>query len=277
MEKLRMIVSGLFKVVLLVCVFFLLISFSASGILKDGLSSVVGSKMFLIPGFEEVSVNNDKVMEFIQEPETKEFIMEYIDPIIGGEVDVDDINLGEDIYSFVLNNRDKIEEIVGEPIDMEQLKEFTDSEEMQAINEQYIDVVVNTKEIVPTEVKTMVHTYSFFLTGKFRLLMGIISGTAILLIALLEKSYHSWMKTVGKTLIGCGFVIVLFTLVGSSILNSILEAFDFFVFNLEYKNALRVAIISIIIGVVLAVIYSRVERHIKERSILNDISKSTAT
>lgn len=270
MEILKKIVSGIFKVILFGCVFLLVLSFSAKEMLQDGISSVVSSNLIQIPGIEMVKVENEKVNEFVQSPEVQEFMMQYVETIMGEEVDTTKINIGEDILEFVATNKEEIEEVTGQPIDMEKLEEFTKSEEMQQINEQYILMVTDAKENVPVEVKNVMQAYSFFLTSKFKILMGIIGAVAIGIIALINKSWYSWLKTVSKVLISCGIVIGLFAFAGTTILSNIFKALDYGNITLEYMDALIVAGVTIVSGIVIAIIYRLIEKRVKENAIANE-------
>lgn len=270
MEILKKIVSGIFKVILFGCVFLLVLSFSAKEMLQDGISSVVSSNLIQIPGIEMVKVENEKVNEFVQSPEVQEFMMQYVETIMGEEVDTTKINIGKDILEFVATNKEEIEEVTGQPIDMEKLEEFTKSEEMQQINEQYILMVTDAKENVPVEVKNVMQAYSFFLTSKFKILMGIIGAVAIGIIALINKSWYSWLKTVSKVLISCGIVIGLFAFAGTTILSNIFKALDYGNITLEYMDALIVAGVTIVSGIVIAIIYRLIEKRVKENAIANE-------
>lgn len=269
----KKIVAGLFKVILLVCVFFLLLSFSVNGMIKDGISSVVNSNLDVIPELNEIGIDGEKIAELMEDEEVQELVMEYVEPVLGGEVDIENVNIGEDIFEFVNENKSKIEEVVGQPIDMEKVEEFTRSEEMNKINDQYKDVVIQTSGEVPVEVKNMVYTYGFFFTTQFRSLMTGIIVLAIVVIMIIEKSFHSWMSSVGKTLTGCGILLGVFVFAGSTILTKVLETFEFGTISFDYKNGLICAVISVVLGIILMIVYSMIEKRIKERSVLNEISE----
>lgn len=269
---LKRVGSIIFKVILLVCVFLLLLSFSAKEMMKDGISSIISSNLVQIPGIEMIKVKNEKVAEFVQSPETQKFVMNYIETLMNEDVDTTKINIGEDILEFVTANKEKIEEITGQPIDMEKLEEFTKSTEMQEINEQYILMITDVKKNVPVEVKNMIQTYNFFLTNNFKILMTVISVVSILGIALIDKSWYSWLKPVSKVLICCGIVIGLFVFVGTTIFNNILKTLNYGKIILDYNNVLIVVGSSIVGGIILAIIYRLINKRIKENSISNGTS-----
>lgn len=269
----KKLISLLFKVVLLVCVFFLLLSFSVDGMIKDGISSVVNSNIVEIPGFEELGIDGEKVTELIESEEAQELITKYVEPVLGGEVNVENINIGSDILEFVNANKETIEEIVGQPIDMAEVESLVQSEEMNQLTEKYVEIVDQTRGSVPVEVKNMVYTYGYFFTKQFRILMSVISGVMILLIALVEKSFHSWMKIVGKTLAGCGILISLFAYVGPAILSKVLESMNFGMVSFDSKNGLMCGLVSLVIGIVLMIVHGMIDKRVRERSILNELSE----
>lgn len=263
----------LFKVVLLVCVFLLLLSFSVDGMIKDGISSVVNSNIVEIPGFEELGIDGKKVTELIESDEGQELITKYVDPILGGEVDIENINIGSDILEFVNENKETIEDIIGQPIDMAEVESIVQSEEMNQLTEKYVEIVDQTSENVPVEVKNMVYAYGYFFTNQFRILMGVISGIMIILIALLEKSFYSWMKTIGKTLTGCGILIIIFVYAGPAILEMVLESLNFGILSFDTKNSLMCGIVSLVVGIVLLIVHGMIDKRVRERKILNEVSE----
>lgn len=272
MDILKNLLSGIFKVVLLVCVFLLLLNFSINAIFKDGISSIINNNLLVIPEFSELDIDSEKVIELVGSDEVKELVMGYVDPILGSDVDVDSVNIGADILNFIINNKTQIEEVVGQPIDIVSIEEFTKSEEMNKINEQYKETISQTSGVVPVEVKNMIYAYGFFFTNQFRVMMFIVCAITIGFIMLIERSFHTWMKSVGKTLTGCGILIGVFIFAGSKILMNVLETFEFGVIMIDYKNGLTCAIISLMIGIVLLIVHGKVERRIRERSILNEVS-----
>ena len=272
MDILKNLLSGLFKSILLVCVFLLLLNFSVNAIFKDGINSVINNNLINIPGFDKLGIDSERIVDLVGSEEVKSLVIEYVDPILGGEVDVNNINIGADILEFVINNKTEIEGVVGQPIDILAVEEFAKSEEMKKFDEQYKETISQTSGVVPVEVKNMIYTYAFFFTEQFRFLMLIVCAVTIIFVMLIERSFHTWMKSVGKTLAGCGLLIVIFIYAGSNILLKVLKTFEFGVITIDYKNGFTCGVISLIIGIVLLIIYGKVERRIRERSILNETS-----
>lgn len=257
MEIMKKIVSGFCKVILFVCVILFLLSFSVDGLMEDGVSVIVSNTLRQIPEFEVV-VKNEKVNEFIKSPEAQKFIKEYVEPFIDEDIDISKVDIGEAVLTFIEINKEKIEEIIEQPIDMTEVEKIVNSEEMKEINKQYIEIVSKSRETVPVEVKNTIHTYNYFISGKFRILIGVIGGIMLLLISLINKSYHSWIKTLGKTMIGSSITIGIISLLGLFAINGLFRMMEYSNLTFSYKNSLITSGLCLIIGIIMVVIYNKV-------------------
>lgn len=258
MEIMKKVSSGIAKVILFICIFLLMLSFSMEGLIENSVSLIVQNSLVQMPNFEIVEVENEKVNELIKSPEVQEFIKNYIEPVIDGKYDVSKINIGKDIFEFVEANKEKIEDIVGQPIDMEKVKEFTESEEIKEVNDKYLKIVSKASEEVPTPVKKTIHVYDYFVSGNFKILMGIISGVALVVITFVSKSYHSWIKTFGKTLIGSSIVFGVLSGIGLLIINGLIKMMEVGNVTFEYKNVLITTGVSLLLGIIMVVVYNMV-------------------
>lgn len=258
MEIFKQIGLGVSKVILFICIFLLMLSFSMDGLIENSVSLIVQSSLVQMPNFEIVEVENEKVNELIKSPEAQEFIQNYIEPIISGNVDTSKINIGKDILTFVEANKEKIEKIIGQPIDIEKVKEFTESEEVKEVNEQYLEIVLKASEEVPTPVKKTIHTYEYFVSSSFKILMGIISGFMLVVIAFINKSYHSWIKTLGKALIGSSITLGILSGIGLLIINSLIKMMEVGNTSFGYENALITTGVGLVLGIIMVVGYKRV-------------------
>lgn len=272
MELLKKFLVLVCNVILLLCVFLGILSFMTTKIVKEGISSVIDNKLSSLPVYAELGLDSDKLIEFVEKDEVREFVLGYIDPILGEEIDVNNVNIGKDILVFVQEHKTELEEITGQTIEISQVEELVNSQEMIELNGKYIDMVTETSGMVPVEVKDMVYAYGFFFTDNFRKLMLIVGIISIVFVVLLERSIHKWMKSVGGTLVGCGVLMFVSLLVCSSVITQVFKLMNMGVISFNFKNGYICSGGVLIFGIVLICIYNSLERRERERSILNEIS-----
>ena len=258
---------------LLLSVFLGVVSYVATNAIREGISSVVNDKLSSIPGYQLLGFDSEKLSEFIEKEETMTFILEHINPMLGDEVDINSIDLSEDIYQFVEENKSELEEITGQEINMLYIRLIVESPMMQDVNAKYIDTITETTGNVPVEVKNMVYAYGFFFTDGFRIAMIVLAIVSIIGVILIEKSYHKWLKSVGGVLLGSGIIITISVVIGSIVIQEVFKAMEFPVIEPKLTSVYIIACGLAIVGLGMIIIYNMVEKRIRERSILNEISQ----
>lgn len=273
MKILKKILIILCNMFLLLSVFLGVVSYVATNAIREGISSVVNDKLSSIPGYQLLGFDSEKLSEFIEKEETMTFILEHINPMLGDEVDINSIDLSEDIYRFVEENKSELEEITGQEINMLYIRLIVESPMMQDVNAKYIDTITETTGNVPVEVKNMVYAYGFFFTDGFRIAMIVLAIVSIIGVILIEKSYHKWLKSVGGVLLGSGIIITISVVIGSIVIQEVFKAMEFPVIEPKLTSVYIIACGLAIVGLGMIIIYNMVEKRIRERSILNEISQ----
>ncbi len=260
MEIFKKIILGVSRVVLFFSLFLLLSSFAMDGMVRLGISSIVSESLMQDSTFDDAIEDKEKINELFQKTETQEFVRKYFEPVISGDVDISKVNLGGDILEFVEHNKEKIEEVIGQPIDMERVEEFTKSKEMATLNDGYIEVVSKANDAVPTEVKNVIKICNFILSGRFRIMMGLISLLTIVIIAFIKKSYYDWIGIVGNDLIGCGSIVLIGSVGGLLVLNAMFDALKLGNITFKFGNVAIVSGGAIVVGIILKFIYKILDK-----------------
>lgn len=273
MKILKKILIILCNMFLLLSVFLGVVSYVATNAIREGISSVVNDKLSSIPGYQLLSFDSEKLSEFIEKEETMTFILEHINPMLGDEVDINSIDLSEDIYQFVEENKSELEEITGQEINMFYIRLIVESPMMQDVNAKYIDTITETTGNIPVEVKNMVYAYGFFFTDGFRIAMIVLAIVSIIGVILIERSYHKWLKSVGGVLLGSGVIITISVVIGSIVIQEVFKAMEIPVIEPKLTSVYIIACGLAIVGLGMIIIYNMVEKRIRERSILNEISQ----
>lgn len=270
LKKLLIVLCNMF---LLLSVFLGVVSYVATNAIREGISSIVNDKLTSIPGYQYLGFDSEKLSEFIEKEETMTFVIEHINPILGDDIDINNVDLGEDIYNFVEDNKVEIEEITGQEINMLYVRLIVESPMMQDVNAKYVDTITETSGNVPVEVKNMVYAYGFFFTDGFRIAMIVLAFVSILGVILIERSYHKWLKSVGGVLLGSGIMITISVVIGSMVIQEIFKSMELPIIEPKLTSVYIIACGLAIVGLGMIIVYNMVEKRIRERSILNEISQ----
>lgn len=155
---------------------------------------------------ESSGIDSGKLDKIISSKEAKELIDKYINPFLNDEIDVSDVNIGFDLINFIKNNESKIEEIIGEEINILEFENYLVSEEIDKVNEIYKEAVSLMHKDVPKEVKSIISGVKYFFSDEFRNVMFCGSIISLILTILLQWSYYVWIRTLGNTFIWCGLI-----------------------------------------------------------------------
>ena len=279
MDDLRKFISGIFKLVLNLCVFSLLMVFTFGGMLQDGISSFIVNNKVVDEMFAEMGVESSDVYELVKSDEVKEFVSGYINPILGESVDIENVNIGSDLVKFVTENKSMIEAKLGKEIPMDKVVEFANSEDVNRVNDTYRDIITQTSSdiegednVAVLEVPKVFEMIKFLSSKEFKNMLIFGCLISVVFVMLIEKSFYSWMKSTGKTLAGCGFIIGIMSFLGSILVSKVFNVLGLGSVTVDSKNTLIIGIITFVIGIILLIVHSKVNRHVEERRALNEVS-----
>lgn len=279
MDDLRKFISGIFKLVLNLCIFSLLMVFTFGGMLQDGISSFIVNNKVVDEMFAEMGVESSDVYELVKSDEVKEFVSGYINPILGESVDIENVNIGSDLVKFVTENKSMIEAKLGKEIPMDKVVEFANSEDVNRVNDTYRDIITQTSSdiegeanVAVLEVPKVFGMIKFLSSKEFKNMLIFGCLISVIFVMLIEKSFYSWMKSTGKTLAGCGFIIGIMSFLGSILVSKVFNVLGLGSVTVDSKNTLIIGIITFVIGIILLIVHSKVNRHVEERRALNEVS-----
>ena len=269
MDDLRKFISGIFKLVLNLCVFSLLMVFTFGGMLQDGISSFIVNNKVVDEMFAEMGVESSDVYELVKSDEVKEFVSGYINPILGESVDIENVNIGSDLVKFVTENKSMIEAKLGKEIPMDKVVEFANSEDVNRVNDTYRDIITQTSSdiegednVAVLEVPKVFGMIKFLSSKEFKNMLIFGCLISVIFVMLIEKSFYSWMKSTGKTLAGCGFIIGIMSFLGSILVSKVFNVLGLGSVTVDSKNTLIIGIITFVIGIILLIVHSKVNRHV---------------
>ena len=253
MKGLRQISLIIVRLLLFICLFTIIFSYSFEGFVETGVSKFLVNSYKTSQVIEKVGIDKSKVEEVVESKEVQKFISTYADDfindIINGEVD-ENVDLGTKVLDFVNENRVELERIVGEPLPMEEIEKVVNSKDFKEINTGYNQIIHKSNDIISQDVRNMIKIFDYFMSDTFKVLLIVVSVILIVLIALLQWSLVEWIRTLGRILVICGIVVFIITSIISLVYSGISNMFPL-TFSFNFMTMFMGAVISLILGVML--------------------------
>ena len=256
MKIFKKIVLGLLNLILFSLVFMLVFSFSLKNFFSEAFfSSLVREKLSseLTSDLEEDS----KIKEVLESKEANEFIDDYINKTLDGIVDtssLSDINMGDDLLTFIKENKSRLEEEIGASIPMDKVEELLQSDSYKKLESSYRESVKEVSYSVPESQKKLIKLYNFILSVKFKIIVSILMIIILILMALLEKSLYKWLKYLGVAAILSGVFIGIMIVIARIGVDYITESTSYNI-NFSFDHMLVCGAATFIIGIVIYIIY----------------------
>ena len=287
MKILKGIILVFTKIFLIMSILLFLLSLSASYVLENGISNLlVGGLSNIntniqyrqvepINSIDEVElsgiydemlnefgITEEQLVVILESPVVKELINEFIE-IVSEDIstgDTSDFNLGTEILDFVQENKIEIEKLIDQPLPMEKIEEFANSEEVSNFNVEYKETINMVSNNVPSAFRNIIVILEKFISNDFRLGCLIISVGLIIIVALLQWSLYKWIRTLGNSILGCGIFTFIINLVGNTF-SSIITSMLSINMTLQFGKSLISSGAAIGCGVILLIIYMLIKKY----------------
>ena len=208
--------------------------------------------------FPEITDENIKELEdSLRTNETIDNLMnKYTDKIMKDLTtdEIEDINIEEDLKTFMEENKTTIEQATGQSISDEKLDELLEEvTQNEDINASYKKMIEEAKNSMPEEGQAVLDSYQSVTTDNFMIGLMITSIISIVIIALLKKPYYKWIVNIAIA----GIVSALFiALIGGSIALVLNVAIEIETVGISAMPMLITSGIMLLVSIVLIVINS---------------------
>ena len=208
--------------------------------------------------FPEITDENIKELEdSLRTNETIDNLMnKYTDKIMKDLTtdEIEDINIEEDLKTFIEENKTTIEQVTGQSISDEKIDELLDEvTQNEDINASYKKMIEEAKNSMPEEGQVVLNRYQSVTTDNFMMGLIITSIISIVIIALLKKPYYKWIVNIAIA----GIVSALFiALIGGSIALVLNVAIEIETVGISAMPMLITSGIMLLVSIVLIVINS---------------------
>ena len=270
MKILRKILSFFLGLILSLLIGGLLLSFTVKNIIQEELIGGAIKEAFIPEIIDNANLDkkDKEVMEeLFENKEVNGMVNDMVDDILStmssgdGEISQENVDA---IFDYVISNKDKIEEVTGQKIDLSELEEVRNSEEFQNVTKQLTESLTESAANLDDTSKTAIKTYTYMVSNEFRivLLIGIIVD--LLLIALVQWSFYKWMSTLGKALTTSGLTLLILYFIIDKFIAKLLKE-QSITFNINTTSVLSMSLICIVFGILLVVIKLIIDKVIKNK------------
>lgn len=260
MQGMRNILLFVSKLILILSVVGLVISFSVNSFISKGIASIFFYNFFKADIFEDYKIDDEKIKVIVELEDSKKLIANYSNIIFDDKVDVDNIDINVDMLNFIKNNEDTIEKIIGQDISISDITNYVENDEVNTITEAYKTIIVEIKEEIPDDVSEL----EFLFNNNFRIVLVVMSIIGLIFTILLQWSSYMFLKTLGNTLIWSGLSVIILNGLGSIYINGILSRINCG-FNVDFTNNLFVSLILVVIGIIFLSVYVFIVKFIHKK------------
>ena len=250
METLRKIFIVLLEVVLVCLMVVFILSFSVrDAVVKQMKNVTVENVREEIISDVDSNINDESFNELVNNTEADALIQKYIDLLISGMAgnNIDsDINIDEDVITFIDNNKDLLKEKLG--VSDEQLEEFKKSENLKKANDYFKEKVQEGNESNKSVVTTF-KVYNNLISDSLRIILVISIIVLIVIIGILKNSLLSLIKVVGIDLVITAILSILIV----TVLNFIIISVADLAITVNYSYGLIYGVVALVIGIIMIV------------------------
>ncbi len=250
MKTLRKIFIVLLEVVLVCLMVVFILSFSVrDAVVKQMKNVTVENVREEIISDVDSNINDESFNELVNNTEADALIQKYIDLLISGMAgnNIDsDINIDEDVITFIDNNKELLKEKLG--VSDEQLEEFKKSENLKKANDYFKEKVQEGNESNKSVVTTF-RIYNNLISDSLRIILAISIIVLIVIIGILKNSLLSLIKIVGIDLVITAILSILIV----TILNFIIISVADLAITVNYSYGLIYGIVALVIGIIMIV------------------------
>lgn len=272
MKILKGIVATILKIILFNVVFLFIVSFSIRGLFASSFVKDIVKEQLATEVAETLEIEDERVSKLLENEQINKLLGEYVDKTIDGMVNeeaLNDVTISNDIINYIKENKVQIEQELGVPIDTTKLDEVLGSAEMDELNNEYRESISEMRSSMPESQKTLIKIYQFMISMRFKVILGIMIVVLVVLIALLQGSLYRWIRTLGSDILTSGIFVAIMGAIVSFIVNTALGEMEMnFVFKVTplYVSAL----ISVVVGIVMLVIYEIIKHVLGKNDEGND-------
>lgn len=243
------------------------------GVVKETFKSAISSNNYKEPNIQInesatsskdlVTTSDERINKILESDAIQELIQDYMDKTLkslDNPEELENIDFEQDVINYLKENKDVIETSSGVEITDEMLNETKENLEERDFNKLVKQKIRNTSNNMTQQEKEVLKIYSFIISKKFKIFLGLLFVIISVIITILINPKHKVINNIGLSLLIGG----LETIIMSYVLKSIIINYTNLT-NFNIGSLINCSLIITIIGLIVILVYNSIVKLMKRR------------
>lgn len=243
------------------------------GVVKETFKSAISSNNYKEPNIQInesatsskdlVTTSDERINKILESDAIQELIQDYMDKTLkslDNPEELENIDFEQDVINYLKENKDVIETSSGVEITDEMLNETKENLEERDFNKLVKQKIRNTSNNMTQQEKEVLKIYSFIISKKFKIFLGLLFLINSVIITILINPKHKVINNIGLSLLIGG----LETIIMSYVLKFIIINYTNLT-NFNIGSLINCSLIITIIGLIVILVYNSIVKLMKRR------------
>lgn len=278
MKVIKKILIVIFTIININIVVSLIVSFNfqkviVDGVVKETFKSAISSNNYKEPNIQInesatsskdlVTTSDERINKILESDAIQELIQDYMDKTLkslDNPEELENIDFEQDVINYLKENKDVIETSSGVEITDEMLNETKETLEERDFNKLVKQKIRNTSNNMTQQEKEVLKIYSFIISKKFKIFLGLLFLINSVIITILINPKHKVINNIGLSLLIGGLEIIIMSYVLKSIIINYTNLTNF-----NIGSLINCSLIITIIGLIVILVYNSIVKLMKRR------------
>ena len=210
-----------------------------------------------------VTTSDERINKILESDAIQELIQDYMDKTLkslDNPEELENIDFEQDVINYLKENKDVIETSSGVEITDEMLNETKENLEARDFNKLVKQKIRNTSKNMTQQEKKVLKIYSFIISKKFKVFLGLLFLINSVIITIFINPKHKVITNIGLSLLIGG----LETIIMSFVLKLIIINYTNLT-NFNIGSLINCSLIITIIGLIVILVYNSIVKLMKRR------------
>lgn len=243
------------------------------GVVKETFKSAISSNNYKEPNIQInesatsskdlVTTSDERINKILESDAIQELIQDYMNKTLkslDNPEELENIDFEQDVINYLKENKDVIETSSGVEITDEMLNETKENLEARDFNKLVKQKIRNTSNNMTQQEKKVLKIYSFIISKKFKVFLGLLFLINSVIITILINPKHKVITNIGLSLLIGG----LETIIMSFVLKLIIINYTNLT-NFNIGSLINCSLIITIIGLIVILVYNSIVKLMKRR------------
>ncbi len=243
------------------------------GVVKETFKSAISSNNYKEPNIQInesatsskdlVTTSDERINKILESDAIQELIQDYMDKTLkslDNPEELENIDFEQDVINYLKENKDVIETSSGVEITDEMLNETKENLEERDFNKLVKQKIRNTSNNMTQQEKEVLKLYSFIISKKFKIFLGLLFLIISVIITILINPKHKVINNIGLSLLIGGLETIIMSFVLKFIIINHTNLTNF-----NIGSLINCSLIITIIGLIVILVYNSIVKLMKRR------------